>query len=282
MRRVRPRLTPRWNSILGNINVVVDSLRRLLPNIKRETNRGQPPKHPLKDYLILIAVKEYKRSSLRFAETDWSELVCGERVDHSVIAYWERNMPRESIERAVCIVGSRLEELIGYDFSMIDATPFSNWHHDTQGFHLVNRICRETVYPVSMKPDTLDPIPDTRDTIVPGSGLFMADKWYDVNGVFRVLYNHGYTPLIKPQRTRCSGHWRRKGRKVYGLQWRKYRHRGRGESVFGSLTNAYGDRLNTRTRITTYTRSCARVMAYQVKIYIRAIDNGSVMWWVNN
>ena len=259
----------------------VNSLRKLLPNIK-PNKRGQPPKHPLKDYLILIVLKESKKSSLMDAETDWSEFVCGERIDHSVISYWENHMPRESIEEAVRIIGSRLEELIGYDFSVIDATAFSNWYQDTQSFHLVNRICRETVYPVSIKPDTLDPIPNTRDTIIPGSGLFMGDRWYDVNGVFRAVYEHGYTPLIKPQRMRCSGHWRRKGRKVYDLQWRMYRHRGRGESVFGSLTNAYGDRLNSRMDITTYTRSCARVIAYQVKIYIRAIDNGSVMCWMNN
>lgn len=277
----RTGLLPRWYSSLGNINVIVNSLKKLLPDIK-PNNRGQPPKHPLKEYLILIVLKESKKSSLRDAETDWSEFVCGKRIDHSVIAYWEQNMPRESIEEAVRIIGSRLEELLGYEFSMIDATAFSNWHQDTQSFHLVNRICRETVYPVSMKPDTLDPIPNTSDSMVPGQGLFMGDKWYDVNGVFRIVYRHGYTPLIKPQHRRCSGHWRRKGRKVYNLQWRRYRQRGRGESVFGSLTNAYGDRLNSRMPITTYTRSCARVMAYQVKIFIRIRDAFSVMFWMNS
>jgi len=35
---------------------------------------------------------------------------------------------------------------------------------------------------------------------------------------------HGYTPIIKAQRTRCSGHWRKKARIVYDK--RIYRQRG--------------------------------------------------------
>ena len=35
-------------------------------------------------------LKEFKKKDLRSAETDLSEFVVGERVDHSVINYWER------------------------------------------------------------------------------------------------------------------------------------------------------------------------------------------------
>lgn len=66
-----------------------------------------------------------------------------------------------------------------------------------------------------------------------------------------------------------------------------YRQRGRGESVFGSLTNAFGDRLHTRSKETTYIRSVARVVAYQVRIYIRAKHGscscaGLFIYLVNN
>ncbi|MEM5812539.1 MAG: hypothetical protein QW286_02360, partial [Candidatus Aenigmatarchaeota archaeon] len=108
-------------------------------------------------------------------------------------------------------------------------------------------------------------------------------KWYDVNKVFAIVYKHGYIPLIKPQRARGKGHWRRKARKIYSKEWRKYRHRGRGESPFGSLTNAFGDRLKTRLVETTYKRSLARVIVYQAKIYIRATYKGcSFIIWLNN
>lgn len=268
---MRSGLIPRWYSSLGNKKLIIQELRKTIPDIE-PSKRGQPPKHPIKDYLILIVLKECKKASLRDAETDWSEYVCGEPIDHSVIHYWERNLSPDLIEDAIRMTGTRLEELLGYDFSVIDATRFANWHQYETGFHLLNRICEGTVYPVNMVPDTLDPVPNTSDVLVPGHGYLMGDKWYDVNKVFGITYKRGYTPLISPQRTRGKGYWRRKGRKVYMLEWRSYRQRGRGESVFGSLTNMFGDRLNTRMKKTTYTRSCARVLAYQVRILIRVND----------
>lgn len=51
-----------------------------------------------------------------------------------------------------------------------------------------------------------------------------------------------------------------------------YRQRGRGEGTFGSLTNAYGDRLKTFDVQTTKTRSAARVFFYQVRLLIRIIQ----------
>lgn len=282
MSGMRPHLIPRWYSFLGDINLLLPALRELLPEVKRETTRGQPSKHPLKDYLLIIVLKECKKASLRTAETDWSEYVCGRRVDHGVIHYWEKHLPPQIIEDAVRRIGARLDELLGYQFSVIDATSFSNWHWSTVGFHLLTRISEETVYPVNICLDTLDPVPNTGDALVLGEGFLMGDRWYDVNSVFWMIYRHGYTPLIKPQRTRCKGRWRRKGRKVYAKEWRTYRQRGRGESPFGSLTNAFGDRLPTRLNETTYVRSVARVIAYQVKIYIRATLSGGVIIWVNN
>jgi hypothetical protein len=50
----------------------------------------------------------------------------------------------------------------------------------------------------------------------------------------------------------------------------QYKQRGRGESPYGSLTNAYGDRLPTTLTETTKTRIAARIMNYLIKLYIRA------------
>jgi hypothetical protein len=278
----RPKLLPRWYSSSGDKKLIVKTLEDVVPDIPAN-GRGQPTKHPIKSYLILIVLKEFKKASLRDAETDWSEYVCGEHVDHSVIHYWEQNVPVETIEHAVRLAGKGLEELLGYDFSVIDATAFADWHNGNNGFHLLNRVHEGTVYPVSMSRDTFDPVPNTGDTIIPGSGFFMGDKWYDVNGVFRTAYGKGYEPLISPQRTRGSGHWRKRGRKVYLMEWRRYRQRGRGESVFGSLTNWLGDRLHTRKRTTTYMRCCVRVLCYQIRILIRAGNNVSclIIWAIS-
>lgn len=278
----RVELLPRWYSSLGDINFIRRVLRDVLPPIPPPNTRGQPPKRPIRDYLSLIVVKEFKRSSLRSAETDWTEAICGERVDHSVIHYWENHLPREVIEQAIRDFGTRLEQLLGYQFSVIDATAFAAWKQQTTGFHLLNRITQGTVYPVNIAPDTLDPVPNTRDTTVPGEGWFMADAWYDVNKVFKVIEEHGYVPLVNPNKDRNKGYWRRRARKVFALYWRTYRQRGRGESVFGSLTTAFGDRIHTRLKRTTYMRSCARVLAYQVKVYIRATHGRSSVTWEDN
>lgn len=282
MSGVRLGLIPRWSSILGDKKLIVDVLKEFIPDIERKSKVGRPPNHPIKDYALIIVLKESKNGSLRDGETDWSEYVCGERVDHSVIGYWENNTDPEILEIVVGTIGNVLEQLLDYEHSVADATRFSNWHMNEVGFHLLNRISDQTVYPVGICPDTLDPIPNTEDVIVPGHGFFMGDKWYDVNGVFRIALKNGYEPLISPQRTRDSGYWRKLGRKIYTKNKKKYRQRGRGESVFGSLTNEFGDRLNTRLNKTTYLRSVARVIAYQVKIFIRATHNVSTVLLVNN
>jgi len=272
-------LLPRWYSFSGNIKFIVQKLRDIIPEIKPNP-RGQPPKHPIRDYLILIILKEFKKASLRDAETDWSEYVCGERIDHSVIHYWEQNIPADVIENAIRRTGKKLEEFLGYEFSVIDATSFPDWHNGNNSFHLVNRIHKGTVYPVSVTRDTYNPIPNTMDVLVLGNGFLMADKWYDVNWIYRIIYKNGYIPLISPQRTRGRGYWRRKGRKVYSREWRRYRQRGRGESIFGSLTNWFGDRLHTRMERTTYVRICARILCYQVKLLIRTGNghSGSLLY----
>jgi len=47
--------------------------------------------------IALIVVKEFSRSSLRYAEDNYSLLLFGERVDHSVIHYWEKRFRRLGI-----------------------------------------------------------------------------------------------------------------------------------------------------------------------------------------
>jgi len=84
----------RWDSITENINLFVVQLvkklvRKVFPKLETKT-RGRPPKHDPEGYLTLLAAKEFDKKSLRGAEVRLSKLVCNERVDHSVIAYWEK------------------------------------------------------------------------------------------------------------------------------------------------------------------------------------------------
>ena len=108
---------------INNINLFLQVLDEVLSGIKIESNkRGRPPKHDRKDYLKLIIIKEWKKRSLRAAEVDYSELVCGERVDHSVIHYEEKVLGKELIEQIIMLIGQRLDVKIGYEFSVMNAT----------------------------------------------------------------------------------------------------------------------------------------------------------------
>jgi hypothetical protein len=282
MAGMRTRLIPRWNCILGNINFFLSILEELIPGIEKSRGPGRPVKHPMKQYLMLIITKEFKRASLRDAETDYSKLICKRRIDHSVIHYWEKRISKELIQELIRLVGAKLDDLLGYDFSVIDATKFADWHKTTTEFHLLARIASETVYPASVYFGTTNPSHATKETLVNGSGYLLADPWYDDNQAIKLMFRAGYKPLVKPQRSRCRGYWRRKARKLYNLYWYKYRQRGRGESPFGSLTDEFGDRLKTLRHDTTQIRSGARILVYQVKIYMRGRLNYNMPIWMNN
>ena len=45
----RNNLLPRWNYILGDINVILKSLEELIPDISKPRDPGRPPKHSLKE-----------------------------------------------------------------------------------------------------------------------------------------------------------------------------------------------------------------------------------------
>ena len=142
-------MLPRWYSSLGDKKLIAETLEDVVPDAPAN-KRGQPPKHPIKSYLILMIPKEFRKASLRDA--------------------WEQKLPAEIIEKAIREAGKKIEELLGYEFSAIDATSFTTWHNKNNGFHLLNRIHEETVYPVSMTNDTVNPMPNTRDTGIPGHG----------------------------------------------------------------------------------------------------------------
>ena len=89
------------------------------------------------------------------------------------------------------------------------------------------------------------------------------------------MFKHGYRPIVKPNKERWRGYYRKKARKLYNhpVGKQKYRHRSRGESIFASLTNEFGDRLKSIKPNVSEIRIGCRVIAYQVKIVMRLIGN---------
>lgn len=264
----------RWNTPRTDINFiflqVLALVKRLLSREKR--GRGRPPKHDEAFYITLVILKELERKSLRGAELSLSKLLCNERVDHSVIAYWENKLSTEKrLVFLVRILGRLLETRLNVLFTFVDSTKFSTWHIDEIETTVCNRIAEGTVYPIGISFRRENVASPVIEVVPQGSGIVYADAWYDDNTTIGVLYEKGYTPIICPNKNRRKGFYRRKARKLYRMREHRlgYRQRGRGESVFGSLTNQFGDRLHTRLVQTTRTRIAAGVIAYQLRLIIR-------------
>jgi hypothetical protein len=259
----------RWDTRIADLNNFVETLEELCPEILEAKRPGRPPKRSLKEYLTLITIKEEAKTSLRRAETEYSTKICGERVDHSVIHYWEKKLD-EVATSLVRRIGQALLPLVTLLFCIIDSTKFATWKNEEIEFHTQVAVTEETVFPLTMFFGSVSPKIAVENTVLQGNGDFMADRWYDANDAIGVLFKRGYKPIVKPIEERYRGYWRRKARKIFGLEWFKYRDRGRGESPYGSLTNAYGDRLKTTLTETTKTRIAVRAVSYLTKLYIRA------------
>ena len=267
----------RWDTKQNDLNFALHEVKRLTEKlIRKKQGRGRPPKHEPTKYAELIVIKEFsKDDSLRKAEVRLSKFVVGERVDHSVIAYWE-NKPEiiNCLKIIIARAGRLLDLCLRKIFTFVDATKFTTWNIQEIQIHVVNRIARETVYPIGvsfLKKNIRDPVDEA---LPPGYGRVYCDAGYDDNNAIGVMFKKGYTPIVCPNKNRWRGHWRKKARKFYRMPVyrRAYRHRGRGESMFGSLTNEFGDRFNARKEEAMQTRILARIVSYQVKLLVRCSD----------
>ena len=263
----------RWCNEISCINLAFSTLRRLIQQIKiKKTSRGRKPKREIANYALLIALKEFDKRNLREAEAHLSRLVCKERVDHSVIAYWE-NKPEMAflVQRLISIAGAMLQKELSSLFAFVDATQFTSWTIDEINVTVCNLIANQTVYPIGISFKKGSVALPVDDAVPEGNGKLYADAGYDDNKTIEVLFGKGYTPIVCPNKNRWRGFYRHKARKLYQLRENRlgYRQRGRGESVFGSLTNCYGDRFNAINLYAMQTRIASRILSYQLKLIIR-------------
>jgi len=265
----------RWVTEVNNLNFVLYELKRLTKKLirKKREGRGRPPKHNPTSYAEVIVLKEFEKKSLRGAEVNLTKFVVGERVDHSVINYWER---KPEIARCLAIIISRagqlLDKLLTREYSFVDATKFTSWKIEETEIHVCNRIAKETVYPVGISFRTDSVKAPVKECVPPGKGELLADAWYDAKKAIQVMFEKGYEPLVCPNKRRSSGYWRKKSRKLYKQRREIYKQRSRGESMFGSLTNQYGDRFKSIDKISLQVRTLGRIVCYQIKLLIRCSD----------
>lgn len=266
----------RWNTITEDINLAFSKLKALIKRILpfEKKGRGRKPKHKLENYYSVLVLKEFDEASLRKTELRLTKFVVGERVDHSVLAYWE-NKPEthKIISKIINIAGAMLEQILPKLFAFVDSTKFTSWKIKETEVFVCNKIATGTVYPVGISFQTKTVRGPVNECVpfADGNEKLFADAWFDDNKTIGVLFQKGYTPIICPNKNRWRGYYRKKARMLYRRRENKlgYRQRGRGESLFGSLTNKYGDRLHARNENAMRTRIASRVLSYQLRLFLR-------------
>ena len=269
-------MLPRWCNEVYNLNGAFAVMRRIVQQSKIvKGGRGAKPKHSIESYAMILVLKEMQNRNLREAEEHLTRYVCKKRVDHSVLSYWENKEEMSLIvAQFISIAGAMLQSVLSSEFTFLDSTKFTGWNVKEMKLIEVtvcNKICNQTVYPVGtsfLRDCVVSPV---IEAVPEGTGKIKADAWYDEIETIKHLFKIGYIPIICPNKGRYSGFYRRKAREIYRLPENRlaYRQRGRGESVFGSLTNEHGDRLKARNIYALRTRIAARIFGYQIKILIR-------------
>jgi len=263
----------RWCNEINSINLAFFQLKRICRKAKfLKGGRGCKPKRAIEGYASMLVLKEFDKRTLRSAEEHLSRLVFKERIDHSVLSYWE-NSPKmiRLLQIFVAVAGAMLDKALSSLFSFVDATKFTNWKIEETFVTVCNRVAKETVYPIGIsfeKKTVADPV---NESVPNGNGLLYADAGYDDNKTIGLLFQKGYTPIICPNKGRWKGYHRKKARRLYRRREHRlgYRQRGRGESVFGSLTNCYGDRFCAINPEAMMVVSASRTLCYQIKLLIR-------------
>jgi len=175
------------------------------------------------------------------------------------------------VAQFISVAGAMLEKYLSSLFTFVDATKFSSWKMKETNIHVCNRIAKETVFPIGISFATGSVAKPVNEAVPSGEGLAYLDAGYDDNPTIGLMFQKGYTPIVCPNRNRWKGYYRKKARKLYRMREHRlgYRQRGRGESLFGSLTNQFGDRLNARNETAMRTRIATRIFCYQIKLLIR-------------
>ncbi|MCC6019076.1 MAG: hypothetical protein LM601_08590 [Candidatus Verstraetearchaeota archaeon] len=218
---------------------------------------------PARLYLKALALKEVCKASLRYAES-LSQIHLGVRIPKSTLHYWEAR--HGDVVREVLKVLLRLLSTIDYDYSVVDSTKFTDWLKGLHELFIDVRVRGgETLFPVhaqltSSEVEFVKGIPE-------GGGVMLGDGAFDAKPVLNTIASKGYIPMVKRGSRSPRGYGARIRDRAYDEAL--YAYRGVGEGIFGALTVEFGERLKTRRRESTKTRTHLRIIIYCLKILVR-------------
>jgi len=156
----------------------------------------------------------------------------GVRIPKSTLHYWE--VRHGEIE---------------YDYSVVDSKKFTDW---LKGLH-------EIFIDVRVRWSSLK-------GYLRGGGVMLGDGAFNSKPVLNTIASKGYIPIVKRARS-PRGYGARIRYRAYDESL--YAYRGVGEGIFGALTVKFGDRLKTRRKEPTKTRTPLRIIIYCLKILIQ-------------
>jgi hypothetical protein len=100
-----------------------------------------------------------------------------------------------------------------------------------------------------------------------GRGIMLGDGAFDAKPVLNAIVSRGYIPMVKKGSMSPRGYGARIRDRAYDENLYAYRSVGGG--IFGALTVEFGDRLKTRRKESTKTRTLLRIIIYCLKIMVR-------------
>ena len=220
---------------------------------------GRPPRL----YVKALALKEVCKASLRYAES-LSQIYLGVRIPKSTLHYWE--VRHGDVVEEVLRALFRLLSLMDYDYSVIDSTKLTDW---LRGLHelFINVRVRsgDALFPVhaqltSSEVEFVKGIPE-------GRGIMLGDGAFDAKHVLNTIASRGYIPMVRRGSTSPRGY----GARIRDVAYDEslYAYRGVGEGGIRSANGRVRDRLKTRRKESTKTRTLLRITIYCLKIIVR-------------
>jgi hypothetical protein len=95
----------------------------------------------------------------------------------------------------------------------------------------------------------------------------LGDGAFNARPILNTIASRGYIPMVKRGSRSPRGYGARIRDRAYDEAL--YAYRNAGEGIFGALTVELGDRLKTRRRGPTKTRTHLRIIIYCLKILMR-------------
>jgi hypothetical protein len=220
---------------------------------------GRPPRL----YVKALILKEVCKASLRYAES-LCRMYLGVKIPKSTLHYWE--VRHGDVVEEVLEALFRLLSLMDYDYSVIDSTKLADWLKSLHELFINVRVrSGDALFPVhaqltSSEVEFVKGIPE-------GRGIMLGDGAFDAKPALNTIVSRGYIPIVKRGPMSPRGYGARIRDAAYDENM--YAYRGVGEGIFGALTVEFGDRLKTRRKESTKTRTLLRIMIYCLKIMVR-------------